>query len=94
MKKVLMTSAALICAATIPALADTAAPKSDVVSAHLTASANANQVRQLLSAKNYTNISDLNRDESGRWYGTAVKDGKRTAVSVILPSKPNTALTN
>lgn len=94
MKKILTATAALLCAASLPAMAENSTKTGDVVSAHLAATANAKQVRKLLNAKNYTNVSQLNRDESGRWYGTAVKDGKRTAVSVILPSKPSADLTN
>ena len=62
--------------------------------AQLAVRANASQVRKLLAAQNYTNISQLDRDGNGRWTGTAVKNGKATFVSVYLPRKPNTAVTN
>ena len=32
--------------------------------------------------------SNLNRDDTGRWTGTATKDGKAVGVSVKLPVKP------
>lgn len=55
--------------------------------AQLDADAKAEQVRNLLRAKKYTNVSELRRDANGRWSGTAIKDGKLQAVSVYLPEK-------
>ena len=60
-------------------------------SAQLSVAANAQQVRQILLAQGYTNVSDLNRDESGRWIGTALKDGKTVAVAVALPRQATQA---
>ena len=58
-----------------------------VEAAALSASANAEQARKLLQAQGYTNVSDLNRDASGRWTGTASKDGKTIFVAIALPAK-------
>lgn len=62
--------------------------------ADLSKAANANQVRDLLVAKGYSNVTNLIRDEQGRWTGAAVKDGKSVAVSVALPENTGEATTN
>ena len=62
-----------------------------VEDAALSASANAEQARKLLQAQGYTNVSDLNRDASGRWTGTASKDGKTIFVAIALPAKTRAA---
>jgi hypothetical protein len=73
--------------------ADTAvAPATDanpvlVEAAALSASANAEQARKVLQAQGYTNVSDLSRDASGRWAGTASKDGKTIFIAIALPAK-------
>jgi periplasmic protein CpxP/Spy len=75
-------------AADAPAAA--AAPEANVTaaqSAELTTAANADQARKLLLAQGYTNVSDLNRDNQGRWTGTATKDGKTNFVAIALPEK-------
>lgn len=94
MIKALTLTFALVAGSAFPALAADKASSHDAVTAQLTANANAKQVRQLLLAKNYTNVSNLDRDSDGRWTGTAVKDGKTTFISVYLPAKPATAHTN
>lgn len=94
MNKSLILSAALLTALATPSFAADQTSGHDIVSAQLTANANAQQVRNLLRAKDYTNISELRRDENGRWTGTAVKDGKTTVVSVQLPGKPAKPQTN
>ncbi len=61
----------------------------------LTSSANAEQARKLLQSQGYTNVSDLNRDASGRWTGTASKDGKTIFIAIALPAPaPATPATN
>ena len=61
----------------------------------LTVSANAEQARKLLQSQGYTNVSDLNRDASGRWTGTASKDGKTIFIAIALPTPaPATPATN
>jgi hypothetical protein len=67
------------------------APKADaavaVQSAELTAASQAQQAKGILTGQGYTAISELQRDEDGRWTGTATKDGKVQRVSVVLPPK-------
>ena len=59
--------------------------------AHLSAVATEKEIRQLLASQGYFATSDLNRDDAGRWIGTALKDGKVVRVGVKLP--PRTAPT-
>jgi hypothetical protein len=63
--------------------AATAAPEA----AALSAAANSEQARKLLIAQGYTNVSELTRDDKGRWAGTATKDGKTGMVAIALPEK-------
>ena len=73
-------------AADAPAAA--AAPTSAAAeSAAMSDAANADQARKLLIAQGYTNVSELTRDDKGRWSGTAMKDGKTTIVAIALPEK-------
>lgn len=77
----------------IPALAEESssdAGKTAAFSAELASAANAEQARQQLAHQGYTAISPLHRD-SGRWVGTAIKDGKTVFVAVIAPLAPNAA---
>ena len=73
-----------------PALAgDKAANDTAAVSAHAAELADAytaKQAHRLLASQGYMNISALDRDESGRWTGTALKDGKTIFIAVVLPS--------
>lgn len=78
---------------------EAAAPAADSAAvteylADLSKAANANQVRDMLVAKGYTNVSGLVLDEQGRWTGTATKDGKTVAVSVALPHGAGATSTN
>lgn len=78
----------------LPALAEespsSGAGKTAAFSAELASAANAEQARQQLAHQGYTAISPLHRD-SGRWVGTAIKDGKTVFVAVIAPRAPNVA---
>lgn len=46
-----------------------------------------NQAKGRLAKAGYTNVSDLKKDDSGAWQGTAMKDGK--TVNVTLDYKGN-----
>jgi hypothetical protein len=80
---------ALAVAFAAPAWADSSttfnANEAAAFSAVLTNQATANQARLQLAHQGYVNISDLSRDATGRWVGTASKDGKIFHVAVILP---------
>lgn len=71
-----------------------AAPATSVEAAKLTADASAQTVRQLLLSQGYSNISELNLDDKGRWAGTAVKNGKTVGVAMALPKKETATKTN
>ncbi len=81
-----------------PAFAgEQAANDTAAVSAHASELADAytaKQAHHLLASQGYINISALERDESGRWTGTALKDGKTIFVAVVLPSPKAAAATN
>lgn len=95
MNKALSLALVFAAGTAVPALAeDTSAQQAAFFNAQLSVNANADQVRKLLIAKDYKNVSRLSRDENGRWTGTAFKNGKKTVVSVYLPPKPATAATN
>jgi putative membrane protein len=75
-----------------PAANDTAA-----VSAHaseLAAAQASTQARNLLASQGYTNVSALDRDQNGRWTGTADKGGKTLFVAIDLPAPKAGAATN
>jgi hypothetical protein len=79
----------------LPALADRAVDNSAAgggnaaaASSQLTEAANAQQARAQLAHQGYSNISELRRDDQGRWSGTAVKDGKTVFVAIALPNGP------
>jgi hypothetical protein len=65
--------------------ADASAAKAQ--SAALSVAANAEQARKILLSQGYTNVSELNQDDKGRWTGTATKDGKTIFVAIALPMK-------
>ena len=67
------------------AAAPVAAPAAESVA--MSSAANAEQARKLLIAQGYTNVSELTRDDKGRWNGTAMKDGKTTIVAIAIPEK-------
>ncbi len=94
MNKALCLGLAIVASASIPALAGDTSASQAAFTAQLSANANAEQVRKLLVAKNYKNVSRLDRDEDGRWTGTAYKNGQKTFVSVYLPTKLDTPATN
>ena len=81
-----------------PALAgDKSSNDTAAVSAHAAELADAHTAKQahrLLASQGYINISALDRDESGRWTGTALKDGKTIFVAVVLPSPNAVAASN
>lgn len=54
----------------------------------------AKQAHNILASRGYVNISTLNRDDDGRWVGTAVKDGKTIFVAVDLPKAHGATATN
>ncbi|MGQ0671820.1 MAG: hypothetical protein ACT4N2_02905 [Hyphomicrobium sp.] len=94
MIRALSLAAVLAAGSSLSALAadETAAPAVDAsevtaYTAQLTTAAQATQVRNLLQAQGYTGITGLERDETGRWVGAAVKDGKSMGVAVVLPPK-------
>ncbi len=62
-------------------------------SAQLTVAASAETARKLLGAQGYSNVSELQRDEQGRWTGTALKDGKIVGVAIALPRPANVGST-
>lgn len=62
-------------------------------SAELSVAANSNEVRKLLKAQGYTNVSPLARDRNGHWTGVAMKDGERKFLAVALP-KATPVVTN
>lgn len=62
---------------------------------NLSASANQKQVIRLLASRGYITTSELVRDSSGRWSGTALKDGKIVHVAIKLPQQtPSENVTN
>ncbi len=98
MTRALSLAAILAIGLSMPAFAaDNAAapaPEAAAIAAHtaqLSHAANSNQVRKLLFAQGYTNVSNLNRGEDGRWAGTGVKNGKTVGVAVALPAKSQEA---
>lgn len=54
----------------------------------------AKQAHNILASRGFVNISALDRDEDGRWAGTAIKDGKTIFVAVELPKPPVADVTN
>ncbi len=71
-------AAALAVGATLPALADdTQAPAFQSIFTET-------QARQHLVHQGYTDVSPLSQDESGKWVGTASKDGKKVVVAVDI----------
>lgn len=52
------------------------------------------QARQHLLHLGYTNVSELTKDEDGKWIGTATKDGKARVVAVDIKRPVAPAVTN
>jgi hypothetical protein len=46
------------------------------------------QIRAQLMGNGFTHVSTMARGPLGRWQGTAIKDGKFVAVSVLFPPAP------
>ncbi|PPC85595.1 MAG: hypothetical protein CTY31_10120 [Hyphomicrobium sp.] len=53
-------------------------------SAAVTTRAGEQEARQHLVRQGYTNVSELSKDDDGRWTGTAMKDGKTNFVAIDL----------
>jgi hypothetical protein len=66
-----LLAATLAAGLAFPALADTVAFTQE-------------NARQHLMHLGYTNVSQLQKDASGNWVGTAVKDGKTLPVAVSV----------
>jgi len=98
MMRVLTISAFVALGFAVPAMADGVTnldpAKSAAFSAELTHAATAQQARLQLVRQGYTGISALGLDESGRWFGTAQKNGKTVFVGVVLPRPAPVAITN
>jgi hypothetical protein len=53
------------------------------------------QARQHLLHLGYTNVSELTKDEAGKWVGSATKDGQTRAVAVdVRGPAPKPTATN
>lgn len=63
----------------------------EAFAAQLSSDANQKQIRRLLAGQGYIVTSELVRDESGRWTGTALKDGKVVNVALKLPVKASSS---
>jgi hypothetical protein len=47
------------------------------------------QIRNQLMSHGFTHVSTLTRTTSGRWEGTAMKNGKLMPVAVLFPPAPH-----
>jgi hypothetical protein len=54
----------------------------------LNSAAMSQQIRAQLMGNGFTHVSTMARGPLGRWQGTAIKDGKFVAVSVLFPPAP------
>jgi|CXWK01.1.fsa_nt_gi hypothetical protein len=82
-----------------PALAAEITPEANAspaaaLSTALGQEAAARQAQVALVKQGYTNVSELGRDNDGRFVGTAVKDGKTVFVSVDMRRPPAAGLAN
>lgn len=50
------------------------------------------QIRNQLMSRGFTHVSILTHTSSGRWEGTAMKNGKLMPVAVLFPPAPRAAL--
>ena len=93
-----LSIAALSAGIALPAFAEETATidagQTAQVSAGLTHAAAAQKAQKVLASRGYVNISSLERDESGRWFGTAFKDGAIVIVAVDLRRPPAETVTN
>lgn len=86
-----MVSAVSLAVATLSgaAIAAEQAPANDASvetskSAAVSQRAGEQEARQHLVRQGYTNVSELSKDDDGRWTGTAMKDGKINFVAIDL----------
>ena len=97
-----MIRTSILAAATLafaaPVFAETtAAPKTETApaaQAQLSAQTDEREARSHLLGQGYTNISELQLDQTGRWAGTATKDGKVVVVAIHVPVAKPDAKTN
>ena len=90
MIRALALAAALAVGATLPALADDTQAAAPAFQSIFTET----QARQHLMHLGYTDVSPLSQDESGKWVGTATKDGKKVVVAVDIKRPAPTTATN
>jgi hypothetical protein len=90
-----MTALAAMAAATLSAPAFAAEPATTAdanaaaaLSTALSQATAARQAQIALVNQGYTNVSELGRDDNGRFVGTAVKDGKTVLVSIDMRRPP------
>lgn len=96
-----MTALAAVAVATLstPVFAAEPATSGDAsaqaaLSTALTQATAARQAQIALVNQGYTNVSELDRDDNGRFVGTAVKDGKTVIVSIDMRRPPAADLAN
>jgi hypothetical protein len=90
MIRTLSLAAALAVGVSLPALAaEIAGPASHNLFTEV-------QARQHLIHLGYTNVSELTKDQGGKWVGTATKDGQVRGVAVDIkgPADPAKAVSN
>lgn len=96
-----MTAIAAVAVATLstPVFAAEPATSGDAsaqaaLSTALSQATAARQAQITLVNQGYTNVSELDRDDNGRFVGTAVKDGKTVIVSIDMRRPPAADLAN
>lgn len=75
----------------LPAMAATTSisPTKDTTIEHvLNNAAMGQQIRNQLMAQGFTHVSIMTHSASGRWEGTAMKNGKLVPVAVLFPPAP------
>ena len=80
-------AAALAVGITLPVLAAETGPASVSLFTEV-------QARQHLLHLGFINVSELTKDEDGKWIGTATQDGKTRAVAVDIKRPVAAAATN
>jgi hypothetical protein len=84
MSRALMTVAAILVGA-VPALAaETPSQTQSEATVQYKVAFTMQDARKHLMHLGYTSVSDLSLDASGKWIGTAVKDGKTVPVAVFV----------
>lgn len=81
MRRLFVPTAVLAAVFAFPVLAADAADQTATTTGNPFTMENA---QEHLQKQGYTDISALTKDESGKWVGTAMKDGKRVPVAVGL----------